>query len=372
VDLKAAASFLQQWFGVEGREVGTPERAYIDNYKALFAIIEECRQRLLPCYLSVQPYRARDQPCGIEKLFFEFDCAEDPGRAWKDAAALAEALKRFYNVEPLLVFSGRKGYHVYAFLEKTAMFELNQLDLAKKAYRELQMRILKGLSLPTLDQSVIGDIKRLARCPLSMHQETSSLCAPVTLERKPFIPEDLEAYRTLDPSLLGPVIKELKDREKLQGALSKTKPNLEVKNGRIRPCILAALEKPLEGGNGHLMRLAIARECLAAGCSVDEIVPLFQNQLDFNPNKTRYYVEHAAKNPAKPFTCRKIRELGFCLPNCGGNWVGRLTVMPLPAYFDINKPGLEGVAGSNPAIPNKQKRGASNAPAQPHTQTKRG
>jgi DNA primase large subunit len=83
---------------------------------------------------------------------------------------------------------------------------------------------------------------------------------------------------------------------------------------------LAALDRPLEGGNGHLMRLAVAREFLNAGYNMDEIIPLFKNQSDFKLEKTRYYVEHAAKNPTKPFTCQKIRELGYCLPNCGRGW----------------------------------------------------
>lgn len=310
-----ASGFLEEWFGLEGREVGTPERRFIDSYKDLIITIEECKRRLLPCYLSVQPYSARDQPCSIEKLFFEFDCADDPGRAWRDAVAFAEALKHYYGVEPLLVFSGRKGYHVYAFLEKTVQFKPSQLDLARRVYRELQLRIVRGLDLPTLDSGVVGDIKRLARCPLSVHEKTGSLCVPVTFERKPFIPEDLDAYRTLDSSLLSPIIKELKDRGMLKNTLPK--PNIRMRrDGRIRPCITAALGKPLDGGNGHLMRLAIAREYLNAGYSIDEIVPLFQNQPDFNPEKTRYYVENAARHPAKPFRCDTIRGLGFCLPDC--------------------------------------------------------
>jgi DNA primase large subunit len=71
------------------------------------------------------------------------------------------------------------------------------------------------------------------------------------------------------------------------------------------------------------MRLAVAREFLAAGYSVDEVVQLFKGQADFNPDKTRYYVEHAARNPAKPFRCETIRRLGFCLPSCG-RWRGCL------------------------------------------------
>jgi len=64
------------------------------------------------------------------------------------------------------------------------------------------------------------------------------------------------------------------------------------------------------------MRLAIAREFLAAGYTIGEIIPLFQSQADFNPEKTRYYVEHAQKNPAKPFKCETIRKLGYCIKDC--------------------------------------------------------
>jgi hypothetical protein len=315
--------FLEEWFGVVGgREVGTPKRRFVESYMDLITLIEECRLKRLPCFLSVQPYRARDQPCAIEKLFFEFDCAEDPEGAWRDACALAEALRRFYGAEPLMAFSGRRGYHVYAFLTRPVTFEPERLELAKRAYRELQLRILEGLSLPTLDPSAVGDLKRLARCPFSLHEETGSPCTPVTPERRPFTPKDLDAYRSLDADLLTPIIKELRAKDALLKALPRRLPE-KLEEGRVRPCILAALEAQLDGGSGHLMRLAIAREFLAAGCSVDEIVPLFKGQADFSPERTRYYVEHAARNPVKPFKCETIRRLGFCLPSCG-RWRGCL------------------------------------------------
>ncbi|MCD6444939.1 hypothetical protein J7L70_08090 [Candidatus Bathyarchaeota archaeon] len=63
----------------------------------------------------------------------------------------------------------------------------------------------------------------------------------------------------------------------------------------IRPCIKEALNNPLEGENGHLMRIAIAVEFLNKGYSVDQIVPLFKNQPDFKPEKTRYYVLECKK-----------------------------------------------------------------------------
>jgi len=302
--------FLEEWFGVDGRELGCPERFYTDKPQDLLRLVQDCRKTLQPCYVSVQPYSGPDKPCALEKLYYDFDCKEDPAFAWRDACTFAEALKKYYNVEPLTVYSGRKGFHTYVFLKQVVYIGETPLAFAKQVYEELQTRLIEGLNLPTLDAQVIGDIKRLARVPFSVHEKTGSLCAPVDGDRKPFVPESLQAYKTLDPELFSQIIKELKTRKQIASA-----KHAHAYKG-IRPCILAALSKPLESGDGHLMRLAVAREYLAGGYGVEEIVQLFQNQLDYNPEKTRYYVEYAQKNPAKPFKCKTIRKLGFCLPDC--------------------------------------------------------
>jgi hypothetical protein len=307
--------FLVEWFGPEGRELGCPERFYTRNPQDLVRLVEDSRKTLNPCYVSVQPYAGPNKPCALEKLYFDFDCRENPSRAWKDATVFMDAMRRFYAAEPLIVFSGCKGFHAYVFLKKLVYFEETLLPLAKQAYKELQVRLVEGLKLPTLDPQPVGDIKRLARVPFSFHEETSSLCAPVDTDKKPFVPESLDAYRTLDAELLAPIIKELKAREKL-ASIHLTTRRKHLTTRRIRPCIKAALSVPLEGKGGHLMRLAVAREHLAAGYSLEEIVQLFQAQPDYNPEKTRYYVQHAQKNPAKPFKCKTIRELGFCLTDC--------------------------------------------------------
>jgi len=305
--------FLLEWFGLEGRELGKPERFYTRDPKDLLMLIEHGKRHLHPVYMSAQPFSGPDQPCAIERLYFDFDCEPDPGLAWKDASTFVEALKKYYGVEPLIVFSGRKGYHVHLFLEKNVSIEGVNIEFAKQVYEELQQRLLKGLKLSTLDPQPIGDIKRLARVPFSTHEKTSSLCVPVDQNKKPFVPESLDTYRTLNPELLSPIIKDLKTREKT----ASLKPCNKTKFSKdIRPCIKAALEKPLEGEGGHQMRLAIACEFLNKGYGVDEVVQLFQSQPDFKPERSHYYVEDAKKRGYKPFKCKTIRELGFCLPNC--------------------------------------------------------
>ena len=309
--------FLTEWFGNVGRELGTPARRFSRDPEELIELVEFCRRQKTPCYCSVQPYKARNSPCSIEKLFFDFDCKEDPSQAWRDAAAFSETLIHHYRILPLIVFSGNKGYHVYVFLKKPLPFKAENYDLAKKCYGDMQQRLLKGLKLKTLDHSVIGDLRRLARIPFSLHEKSGKRCTLVTLNHNFYVPSSLEVFRLygLAPRLFGAIAKTQLKNEKIKIS----RPTRRIRNPKrhgIRPCIEAALSKPLEGPNGHLMRLAIAREYLAAGYTIDEIIPLFQSQADFDPEKTRYYVEHAQKNPAKPFKCETIRKLGFCIPNC--------------------------------------------------------
>ena len=327
------SGFYRDWFGIHGgREVllsyseKARDRLFITSSEELEDYVELCREAGAPAYVSVQPYQSKDQPLGIEKLFFEFDCPEDLRRAWLDAKQLADNIIRYYDAIPLLKFSGRKGYHVDVFLKQVVAFNPNAhpLEFVKAVYERLQEKILLGLSLPTLDRQVIGDVKRLERVPYSTHEATGQLCQPVDLEGKPLSPEEcnLEEYRRngLSPKLLEHVIHELQGEEKwraLYRQRSMAHINLN-KDKRIRPCIQAALNMPLHDHGGHMMRLAIAVEHLHAGYSVDQIVSLFQHQTDFKEEKSRYFVEHALKSKYKPFKCSTIRALGFCLgEKCG-------------------------------------------------------
>ncbi len=315
--------FWESWFGIHaGRELGCPERWFTDNSADLERHVDNCRRNRLPCYMSVQPFTSRDQPFGLEKLFWDFDCEQDPSKAWIEAKSFAEALVRFYHVKPLLVFSGRKGYHLYTFLRRTVQFPLHRTEFVKAILEELQKRLLKGLEFETLDPAVIGDLKRLARIPYSIHEKSGLLCQPVGLDGQPLTPEelDLEEYRRsgLDTEILEHVIKAVVERQRLKEThTKKLQVNAKKYAARgIRPCIQHVLTVPLEHGEGHQMRLAIAAEYLNHGYTVDQIVPLFSSQADFNEARTRYFVEYMAKRGYKPFKCRTIQELGFCLEDC--------------------------------------------------------
>ena len=227
-----------------------------------------------------------------------------------DAKTLATSILKYYDAVPLVKFSGRKGYHVDVWLKEPAALD-GGLEPAKAVYKCLQMKLLMGLTLPTLDSSVLGDLKRLERVPYSFHEKTGLLCQPVDLDEKPLKPEDCSIDKLRESGLSSNLVKEVASE------LGRTAPTVPAAPRKpafgVRPCILAALEKPLHGGSGHLMRLAIAVEHLHGGLTVDEVVRLFENQSDFKAEKTRYFVEHAVKRGYKPLKCQTIRRLGFCL-----------------------------------------------------------
>ena len=317
------AQFLKEWFGAyAGRELGNPARFFASNPEEMIDFIIKCKAEKKPCYMSVQPYEAQDQPCMLERLFFDFDCEADTSRAWQEAVKFAETLIKFYGVLPFLVFSGRKGYHAYVFLQKPVAFSADKIEFAKQLYERLQRKLLKGLEFETLDSNVIGDIKRLARIPYSVHEETGRICQPVALNGRSYEPRSLEIFRVygLDTGMVQQVVRELRVEDMLRHALANKKHHVN-KIGGVRPCIRAALEGrfgPLEGENGHLMRLAIARELLHAGHAAEQVVEMFRDSPaipDFKHEKTAYYVNYLKAHPSKPVRCVRIREWGFCLGN---------------------------------------------------------
>lgn len=97
---------------------------------------------------------------------------------------------------------------------------------------------------------------------------------------------------------------------------AQSRQSVQAKSGtnKIRPCIVEALKLQLTGPTGHRMRLAIAAEYKRHGFSDEEIMDLFRQQGDFDSSTCRAQISSA--NPEKTATCKSIRELGYCLPNC--------------------------------------------------------
>jgi len=324
-----SSSFLFEWFGIHGgREIFIKNhrtREFINTSEQLENYTRDCKALKSPCFVSVQPYRDRNSIFGLEKLFFDFDCKENPGKAWKDVTKFAHILRDYYGLKSLVTFSGRKGYHLYVWLWSTVQIHTEREEFIKNVYDGLQKKLLKGLKFETLDPNPLGDIKRLARLPYSIHEETGKVCQPINLKHEPITIPKLEEYRRhgLDSRFLEKVCKEVKIRDKIKiPRFSKTFKS----SGEVRPCIEAAIHANLESETGHKMRLAIACEYLNNGKSIEETATLFQGQPDYgNGLKSHYFVKDAKAKGYKPFKCSTISQLGFCLREKCAIWKRRLS-----------------------------------------------
>jgi hypothetical protein len=307
--------FLKEWFSCASGREASKSRQFVSDTEDFLGYVESCRQNRSACYLSVQPYKERNTVQKIEKLFFDFDSSGNLEQAWQDVKKLSDCLKQYYGAESLVVFSGSKGYHLYTWLINTVEIE-NSLS-GKSFYRILQRKVAAGLKLPTMDPTVVGDIKRLSRVPYTVHEKSGKLCVPVTVNQGPALVPKLDGYRIhgLSRKFIE-LCKEEADKQ-LEKTSSPTgeRPafNGSYSCKDVRPCISEALNQSLQKKAGHLMRVAIGREYLNAGFQVSEIVQFFQAQNDFDRDKTRYYLEYLQSNKYRPFRCRTINGLGFCL-----------------------------------------------------------
>jgi hypothetical protein len=305
--------FWREWFNVGygfGREVfQNKTRVFIDSLEQFIEYVKWCKATRSPCWMSVQPFKDRNQAFTVEKLFFDFDGFLV--KAWKEASIFTQYLKRYYGVEALLVLSGCKGYHVYVWLNTPQHFMDSKQ--AKTFYATAQKLLLKGLHFETLDQQVIGDIKRVSRVPYTVHEISGNPCVPLSLDHAPLLISNLKSFREagLNNNFIKLCHKQTRkeaDRKRLCLRYRKVKG--------LRPCVSAALNKQLDGQGGHLMRLAIAIEHLHYGMNPSEIAQLFQNQSDYSYEKSLGFVKDAQKRGYKPFKCKTIQMLGYCLPHC--------------------------------------------------------
>ncbi len=110
-------------------------------------------------------------------FIFDIDCDMLPTKTLEEAyfyaLKLAEIMRQVYGFqEVLLVFSGRRGYHIHV-----QDFEATRLDL--QARREIVDRLTKNPDSPyfvPIDPVVTGDIARLIRLPGTLYVREEYYC----------------------------------------------------------------------------------------------------------------------------------------------------------------------------------------------------
>jgi len=274
----------------------------VNSLQDLYELVEASDR--IDCFM--QTHTAEDKAKGLLYLvFIDLDFPGDLKRAKEVFRRVLHYLRVKHDISPYAQFSGSKGYHVLIPLEPITV---NPPSLASDFLRFLQLK----LSLGYCDPQLLGDVVRLCRLPNTYNSKAIKNDQDGLVR----IVQEWDGKR-LDTSLLWEEFR----LKKLDEELSRKEKKPRVKTASFerrdpRPCIAEALQRPLKEGDGHLMRLAVAAEYLNLGWSPPEIAQLFQNQSDYSYEKSLYFVEDAQKRGYKPFKCKTIQQLGYCLPDC--------------------------------------------------------
>ncbi len=268
----------------------------------------------------------------INRMFFDFDCPEDPRAALKEAKKLVREL----SAPPLVTFSGAKGFHVHVVFRR--------VDIRPETLKAFGVRVVERLKLKTCDTQVF-EIARLSRVPFSIHGKTNLPCTPIsahrflrmsyddvirfvkrglwdqtdaeldnefaeTLEIMDYMIHDAPAQEKDTPELPEQIRSMLADKA-VKGRKARIAYYVDVlqRYGRlsadekIRAIHLKsewiARHGANEGAVEHLARVHLILMMIEDGWSDEQIHTVFRLAKDYDPDRTQYYIDYNRRWLAK-------------------------------------------------------------------------
>ena len=244
------------------REVGDPARKIVKNLDEFLEFIKECTSKSRPCYVSVYQIMLQESKIPlIDRIFLDFDAGEESlSNCLEEVLSFSKFLESL-GVNPLAVFSGMKGFHIYFF------FDPVELKHPKESITKLVDLIIHryekeyNTKIKYLDRKVIGDIRRLARIPYTVH-EKSKRAAIIVRDLNTNIEEILKESQ--NPTIYIPLI--IRNKEisyilkyidqiidvELKKSSGSTKKKDEIIYLQL-PCIKTLLTTPLPPGKRRMV-----------------------------------------------------------------------------------------------------------------------
>lgn len=325
--MQQLSDFIREWAGKDRRlamykeSIGYPyQESHTMRYpdQQLTKLVEDGAPGL---YISVNPYDpATMEIRAIERLYFDFDCKEKVRYAFDDCMSFCKKLLEYYNVSPLVFFSGSKGYAVYVFLQEPIVGPEQEL---KELYEELQTMLVKPDSYQWLDPQPFGDLKRVSRVPFSVHQKSKELCVPVNVAEQPPAPYKpdvgfVEIHRQygLSSTVVNAARRNIANNKLKQKTHSDRTFN---GYGEPRPCLIDVMMSPVfpkvkKGYDGHNLLVSAIVEYFYNGYSKEQILELLRNKKDFNYDQSSKFVNYITSKYL-PRKCATIDAYGGCVSN---------------------------------------------------------
>ena len=256
----------------------------------------------------------------IDKVIFDFD-GKDLQRVKEEVTSLILDLED-RKLPYYVVFSGRKGFHVYILLEPQAY----HVDVAKAVLKDFVTRYIYDFRY--LDTSKAGALSTI-RIPNSRNQMRFAVPLPydftswsidrilkyATLPR-PFPELIYDKFKPISELTSIKYVKLDKDIEENGKTITISYLPFHLLRDLLRPC---TYEISQESNPPHIIRFNLVAELRELGLSMDTVYRVVEklDWTDFDPRITKNYISYIYKRKLKPFGCQKTKAFakGIC-PNC--------------------------------------------------------
>ena len=301
------------------REIGIPNEKYFRRRTCtapeFFAEVEKTRSSGREAYAGV--YAFDDERVVIDRIAFDVD-APSLFIARKVALKLCSILNDL-DLQPVIVFSGRKGFHVYAFLSPKQM----NIAFAKCITRLLCLELTKELPAKKfVDTHLFGNVRGMLRVPNTLH---SSKHYAIPLMQEKFMEQDI-----MDILRMSRLVQEIDEIERDYRTVIDIADEIQV-SGRtqqhnsfsvhhntdkigvigldvirefVRECVVDELLTNSEPH--HLVRFDFVSELMCAGFSEEDVLRIFTRYFsfwnDFDVERTRYQIHHIFQQKYLPLS----------------------------------------------------------------------
>lgn len=253
---------------------------------------------------STQPKPSPGRVEMIEALHLDVDSPENVELARHVAAILASRLADM-GAEPLVVFTGGKGYALRVFLSR------EYASISPEQYASLGREIASLADLATVE--VPHPVSSHIRVPFTVHERTGQRVLLYDWRREEHVRDPARVAEMVERALGKP----LPFMEELLGAPRPPPPAQQPAGGqrgrgRVPAWVVKLIEYLRETGElCHTGRVAVAQWLLYAGRSEDEVVEVFKHARDFKESKTRYHVRYEMRRlqqGRRPVGCRRVEQ----------------------------------------------------------------
>jgi len=317
------------------REIGIPSHSHFQRRTCtgseFFEEIEQARWSKEQIYAGV--YAVDDERVVIDRIAFDID-APSLIAARKVALKLCSILNEL-DLKPVIVFSGRKGFHVYVFLSPKQMNAL----LARCITRLLCLELTKELPAKRfVDTHLFGNVRGMLRVPNTLH---SSRHYAIPLTQEEFVKCDV-----MDVLRMSRSVREIDEIERDERTVIDVADEIQISQQTqrhstfvqhsteigvigmdvirefVRECVVDEL---LTNSNPHhLVRFDFVSEMMCAGFSENDVLRIFTRYFsfwdDFDVERTRYQIHHIFQHKYLPLSCSKLREHVRCRKGSCGWW----------------------------------------------------